>query len=88
MEAWLLADRRALRLVFGPRLDEACLPSEGSTLETMTKARIYHALKAATHSAGAGEYGKGKHSFGVLAQVAPDRLMSLTWAARLLDALR
>lgn len=86
-ETWLLADRDALRRVFGPKLDEGRLPPVGVRLELQPKAQVYRALEEASRHTTAGEYGKGAHCFDVLARVAPERLRVLTWAARLLDSL-
>lgn len=87
METWLLADRASLKKVFGPRLDEKKLPPEGASLETKDKATVYDALAAATKPTPSGEYGKGAHSFKVLAEVAPGKLRPLPWANRFLDAM-
>ena len=84
METWLVADRAALAKIFGPKLNEAKLPPEGKSLETKTKASIFSALKTSTKHTPAGEYGKGAHSFKVLAEVSPDKLREVSWAARFL----
>ncbi|WP_428264463.1 DUF4276 family protein [Haliangium sp.] len=88
METWLVADRDALKAVFGPELDEGKLPAEGATLESRSKESIYNALAAATEPTKAGSYGKGRHSFKVLAEVDPSKLRSLPWAMRFLDAIK
>jgi len=87
METWLVADRAALTAVFGSKLDASKLPAEGAALETKTKAAINTALQQATKPTKAGPYGKGAHSFKVLAQVSPDKLRALAWGQRLLDAM-
>ncbi len=87
METWLLADRAALKTVFGARLDETKLPPESASLETTDKRAVYAALAAATKPTPSGEYGKGSHSFKVLAEVAPGKLRPLSWANRFLDAM-
>ena len=87
METWLLSDRDALKKVLGPKLDMAKLPAEGAALEAKNKAAVYEALKAATRRTKAGEYGKGAHSFKVLAEVSPDKLRELPWGKRFLEAM-
>ena len=82
MEAWLLADQAALIEVFGPKLDTSKLYAEGPTLETRSKPSIYDALAAATKPTPSGGYGKGTHSFKVLAEVSPAKLRRLSWANR------
>ncbi|MEQ1504848.1 MAG: DUF4276 family protein [Myxococcota bacterium] len=86
-ETWLLSDRDALTAVFGPKLDVNKLPAEGASLEKKSKAFVYDALAAATKGTPSGEYGKGSHSFKVLAKVRPTKLRALPWAARFLDEM-
>lgn len=87
METWLLADRAALKAVFGPKLDEKKLPAEDASLEQKGKQAVDAALAAATKTTPAGEYKKGSHSFAVLAKVAPAKLRTLVWADRFLNTL-
>lgn len=87
METWLLADRAALKKVFGHKLDQTKLPPEGGALETKDKPAVYSALAAATKPTPSGKYGKGPHSFRVLAEVSPKKLRALSWANRFLDAV-
>lgn len=87
METWLLADRASLKAVFGPKLDEAKLPSEGAALENRGKPAVYADLAAATKPTPSREYGKGPHSFKVLAAVSPVKLGALSCAQRFLDAM-
>jgi len=86
-ETWLLADHEALKKVFGPKLHVAKLPASTRPLESVDKQQVYDALQAATKPTPAGEYGKGKHAFRILAEVRPQQLRQLSWAARFLDAL-
>ncbi|MCB9529479.1 MAG: DUF4276 family protein [Myxococcales bacterium] len=88
METWLVADRDALRVVFGPKLDEKPLPAVDVRLEQVEKARIYAALGKATRDTPAGDYGKGRHAFRVLALVSPERLAVLPWAARFMAEMK
>lgn len=87
METWLLADHNALKTIFGPKLDTSRLPPEGPALERLSKKAVYDALAAATRPTPAGCYGKGPHSFKILAELSPRKLRSLPWAERFLSAL-
>lgn len=86
METWLLSDRDALTQVIN-RLDVSRLPPEGASLEQVDKHKVNQALKAASRDTKAGAYGKGAHSFKVLALVSPEKLRALLWARRFLDEM-
>jgi hypothetical protein len=86
MEAWLAADVEAMKSVFGPKFDESKVPAV-DRLEQTEKSALYAAIHAATRSTAAGPYGKGAHSFKVLARVAPPTLRKLAWAKRFLDEM-
>lgn len=86
METWLVADVAALQKVFGSSLDASKLPSV-EQLESTDKTALYKALEAATKPTKAGPYGKGPHSFKVLAEVSPAALRRLAWGKRFLDAM-
>lgn len=74
METWLMADRAALREVFGASLqDNALLPE--ADLEQYDRHRVQDALEHATYNCGKNKaYKKGKRSFQVLESVQPDTL--------------
>jgi hypothetical protein len=86
METWLLTDHDALKKIFGPKFDEKKLPAI-SQLENTEKQAIHDALKEATRPTPAGKYGKGTHSFRILALVSPENLRNLVWGKRFLDAM-
>ena len=86
METWLIADLAALKQVFGPKFDDSKLPAMAQ-LENTPKQAIYKALEAATKPTKAGAYGKGAHSFQILANVLPAALRKLPWGKRFLDAM-
>lgn len=86
METWLVADVKAMREVFGPKLDDSKLPKV-ERLENTDKPAVYSALQAATKPTLAGAYGKGSHSFKVLEKVSPAALRKLAWGKRFLDAM-
>lgn len=86
METWLVADPDALAKVLGSKLDKSKLPPIAS-LERSNKQKLYDALSAAAKPTPSGDYGKGSHSFRVLAELAPAKLRQLSWGARFLDAV-
>jgi hypothetical protein len=87
METWLLADRAALRRVFGPKLDERKLPLVDASLEIRDKSAVYGALELATRATPSAGYRKGTHAFRILAQISPDSLRTLPWASRFLQEM-
>jgi hypothetical protein len=74
METWIMADRGALRKVFGAHLRESALfPVEG--LERRSRQDLLAALKNATEDCGKGKgYDKGRRSFQILAELDPETL--------------
>jgi len=74
METWVMADRAALRRVFGPPLQTGALLTE-SGLETRPRDVVQTALANATRPCGRHKmYTKGRRSFQVLASLDPDTL--------------
>ncbi|MDQ6955031.1 MAG: DUF4276 family protein [Mariprofundaceae bacterium] len=87
MEAWFLADKGALSSYFGQNFQVNSLPKRGD-IEKVDKADIYRGLSQATKETQKGEYGKGKHSFKILALIAPDKVRSASpYADRFLKVL-
>ncbi len=86
MEAWLVADRAALRKVFDRKdgLNEKALPTRAP--EDVPKRDLIAALARAT--AGRDRYDKGSHSFKALEQVDPAALRAACpWADRFFSEL-
>ena len=87
MEAWFLADRDTLAQFFGNGFNTTPLPNR-SDVENIPKLDLYDALKRATRTSGKGEYGKGRHSFDLLAQLDPQKVVDASpHAKRLVDPL-
>lgn len=88
METWFLADRAALQRVFGKDFRTSALPNRDD-IESVPKEEVLRALHEASKGAKAGRYGKGQHSFRILAELDPAKLERASpWARRLLDVLR
>ncbi len=83
MEAWFVADRDALAEFFGNGFNAGALPARND-VENITKPDLYAALENATRSCRKGHYGKGRHSFDILAQLNPERVMAASPHARCL----
>jgi hypothetical protein len=88
METWLVASSKELAEFFGPGFKAKKLP-QAANLETVPKADVYHALEAATKDSSKGSYGKGPHSFKVLAEMDPAQVLKRcpVWAKRFCDEL-
>jgi len=73
MESWFLADKEALAEFFGQGFREASLPANPK-VEEISKSDIYNGLRSASKNTQKGAYGKGSHSFKVLALVDPAKV--------------
>lgn len=90
MEAWLLADRETLKAFFGQGFKENALPATANRVEGTGKQQIYDALAKATRDCKTkSAYGKGEHSFKLLALVDPGKVMAVSpWARRFVETLQ
>lgn len=89
METWLAACPEELEEFYGQGFKSAKLP-QAIDLETVTKRDIYAALEKATKETKTkGAYGKGSHSFKLLALVDPMKVRRRCsyWAKRLCEEL-
>ena len=87
MEAWFLADRDTLAQFFGDGFNANPLPNRPD-VENIPKSDLYDALRGATRDSRKGEYGKGPHSFDLLAQLDPQKVVAASpYAKRLVDTL-
>lgn len=99
MESWFLADKDRLADYFGRDFSTNALPAR-TDIETIAKSDVYRALDSATHdckktmkgksgSKGKGKYGKGAHSFDILAGLDPQLVRKASpHAARFFDTLK
>ena len=89
MEAWFLADKNSLAAYYGNNFKQNALPAR-QDIENIAKNDILNGLKNATRSrVPKGEYGKGQHSFDILAQIDPAKVIAASpHAKRLVETLK
>jgi hypothetical protein len=88
MEHWLLADREKLAAYYGPDFKMTKLPAQENEIETLPKDRVQKSLKDATNDTQKKSYSKGQHSFEILAQIDPTKVIAASpWAKRFIDEL-
>jgi len=90
MEAWLLADREALVAFFGQGFKPGALPMASYGVEGVGKQQIYDGLAQATRDCKTRKaYGKGEHSFKLLASIDPAKVVNASpWARRFVETLQ
>ena len=72
MESWFLADRDAMARFFGQGFRANALPAATASIEAVAKADLFAQLQLATRDTKTkGAYGKGEHSFKLLATIDP-----------------
>ena len=81
MEAWFLADKNALANYYGKGFNENSLPRR-IEIEHVSKSDIEEGLKMATRQCTKGRYDKGSHSFAILAELNPEKVISASPHAR------
>jgi len=88
MEAWFLCDRPALGRFFGQGLLLSALPANAN-VEAVPKDDVYRGLQNATRNCKVNDaYGKGQHSFNLLALIDPAAVTRVSpWAKRFVDTL-
>lgn len=88
-EAWFLADKDCLAAFFGPGFNANALP-RNSDVEKVAKNDVLNGLKNATRQCKRkGEYGKSRHSFDILSEIDPAKVLAASpHAERLVDHLR
>lgn len=90
METWFFADRPALSAFFANGFKEGKLPAIERAIEGIPKSEVYRSLKDATADCKTkAPYGKGTHSFKILASIDPEMVARASpWAERFVDALK
>ena len=89
MEAWFLADKDCLAAFFGRGSNRNAL-SHNPDIEQVAKTDVLDGLKgAARRCRSKGEYGKGRHSFEILSEIDPEKVLAASLhAMRLVHTLR
>lgn len=90
MESWFIADRAMLSAFYGNEFQARQLPDVGNPIEQLDKQTLYTALANATRKCQKkGAYGKGEHSFKLLASIDPLLVVAASpWAKRFIDELK
>ena len=88
MESWFLSDKSALSRFFGNGFNVKALPANPD-IEQVPKRDVLRGLETASKNTTKGVYGKGAHSFKILAEIDPEKLRdSAPGAAKLLKHLK
>lgn len=77
MEAWFLADRKALCDFYGSGFKESALPGNRN-IEAISKNTIESTLKTATKNSAKGEYHKIQHGCKLLAKIDSQKVRALS----------
>ncbi len=83
MESWFLADQQTLGSFFGKGFRQSALPAN-QQVEQIPKVDVFNVLNNATRNTKKGAYGKGPHSFKILAIIDPAKVRNASpYAERL-----
>lgn len=87
MENWLVADWDVIASFYGNGFEKKHKPA--GAIESISKSNVYAALESATKGCKTkGAYGKGPHSFKLLALIDPSKVLAQSpWAQRLIDEI-
>lgn len=87
MESWFIADWNTMASFFGQGFRTGLKPS--GSVETITKKDVYTAIERASDNCKTkAQYGKGPHSFKILALVDSSVVLAASpWAKRFIDEL-
>ena len=90
MESWFLADREALNTYFSQGFRDNGLPATERLLEGIPKEESLDSLKTATRDCKPkGQYHKGRHSFPLLGEIDPQKVVEKSpWAKRFIKQLK
>ncbi|MDR1241985.1 MAG: DUF4276 family protein [Deltaproteobacteria bacterium] len=89
MESWFLTDIDTLATFFGDGFNPPKI-SDTQHIESVPKAEVFSILAQATVCCKEkGQYGKGRHSFKILADIDPNKVAAHSpWAKRFIDELK
>lgn len=90
METWFLADSATLKSFFGQGFSANALPAAANRVEDTAKVTVYNTLQQATKRCKTKSvYGKGEHSFKLLAKIDPAKVIDASpWAMRFIDEIK
>lgn len=89
MEAWLVADIDNLKRFYRQGFNDKQLSRMSNHVETIDRHELIKALETATMKTTKGKYGKGRHSFKLLASTDPNKVMKVSpWAKRFVECLK
>lgn len=71
MEAWFLADRKALAEYYGAEFKQSALPGDPKRIEKIPKLDVMSGLENATKATQKGPYHKTNHGFDLLERIDP-----------------
>lgn len=82
--------RKTLKAFFRQGFKENQLPAAANPVERIEKTQVYDALARATRDCKTkSQYGKGEHSFKLLAMIDPEKVVNASpWARRFVEALQ
>lgn len=87
MEAWFFADKETLANYFGNGFNRNALSNQAA-VENIARIDIEQGLKNATQQCKPkGRYNKGRHSFAILGQINPEKVIAASPHARQLIAI-
>lgn len=89
MESWFLTDSQTLATFYGQGFNAGALPAIPNGVEGISKNRVYSILQNATRACKTkGTYGKGAHSFNILALIDPAKVCAASpWAQHFISTL-
>lgn len=86
MESWFISDWQEVSKFFGQGFKDTEEPAQPS--EKVAKQELFVALEKATKDCKKGKYGKGSHSFKLLALISASRVLDTSpWAKRFIDEI-
>lgn len=86
MESWFFADISALQRFFGTGFKS---PPKRDDIENIPKQDVLNGLATASRNSRKGQYHKGRHSFDILAQIDPEKVIECSpYAKQLVETLK
>ena len=87
MESWFLADKAALVSYYGQGFRRHALP-QNPNIEDVSTPDVNNSLDQATRDTQKGRYNKGRHSFEILENIDPAKVMAASpYAKRFIEGI-